>query len=458
MAADRTVFRLRRPGDGGGGGGADRRGKDDAWRLTADLGGVGPDDFALDLNAGEVRISFASAAGPRPPLSFLLPPGVPLIDVPSATCHFSRQRGRLTVSWAALAPASSSGAPCQGTSGVAVGGRPGSTAEDSLDERIAALAEECRGLTGAPAARRGDSDERLVGAVAAQVARLHDGGADPEHLASVVSTALQCTGRAADPAERSRLLLQVGHALEGKVPELRANCYEMAVEVLEGASAASPLLQPEACLFAAGANAGLGMHEAAEVLLRHGLQALASKRDVGEGATLLRARIHASLADVLSRIRPEEAEAHLQAAREACATEEGRQAERLQRASVAFAAPSGAERLPVRTYSVADGERQVSVRVPLDDGLYPGAASAVSSAAGHLRVEFDPGSSTAVELHIAAPRAPGAAGVACWVLRLAPLRHAVVPGAAEVQLRAGRAELRLLKEEAGPWLNGLLRD
>merc|ERR1712146_596433 len=98
-----------------------------------------------------------------------------------------------------------------------------------------------------------------------------------------------------------------------------------------------------------------------------------------------------------------------------------------------FAAASSAKKLTILNYSYSDQEQAITVRIKLDEALFEGAASRVTSKARHLRVVFDDlgDDQKAVELRVAAPAAPETDELACWVLRLAPLFRAVLPEATE---------------------------
>jgi len=162
---------------------------------------------------------------------------------------------------------------------------------------------------------------------------------------------------------------------------------------------------------------------------------------------------HKALAQVCSQLSPEEASHHAAAAEGLLQKIRDTRTSKEAEAAEGFCLPPGAERLPVRRYAFLDSEKHATVRVNLDEALFKGASGLVTSQFRHLQAAFDPGSDTAVELRIAAPKSLDeiSGPLICWVLRLAPLLREVVPSGTEVRLKRGYAELKLQKEMAGGW-------
>lgn len=414
------------------------------WRLIAEFPqgcGLTGDDVVADLAEDEIRLSSRNAetGGPRFPVCYRIPPGGPVINVATAVCSYSRRLQRLSISW--QEKASTTEACTHGPQDVA-----------DLDARIAALRQECLGL--AEEAKSGSAaderDQRLARTVAAQVSKLHSGnaGGGAEHLAQVVDTALEVSGHATSPLERGRLLLEVAKAIAGKnAAELRARCFDRAVEVLDEVSGSQALaLRVQALLRGGLACKDIGQRSEAEMRLQAVIDLSSSPES--------RAAAHGALAEVCMP-SSREATQHREAAEQILSRLREERLLKAAEAAHGFAA-EGAERLPLRRYTFLDEEKHAIIRVSLDEALFPGASSFVTSRAQHLKFAFDAfrtkGGRQALELQVAAPSSLGPLG--CWVLRLAPLYREVVEDATEVRLRRNFVELRLLKREPGPWHDG----
>eukprot|EP00747_Dinoflagellata_sp_TGD_P166565 gnl/TRDRNA2_/TRDRNA2_189531_c0_seq1.p1 gnl/TRDRNA2_/TRDRNA2_189531_c0~~gnl/TRDRNA2_/TRDRNA2_189531_c0_seq1.p1 ORF type:complete len:475 (-),score=92.32 gnl/TRDRNA2_/TRDRNA2_189531_c0_seq1:96-1520(-) len=452
------------------------------WRLVVDLGTYSAESVDCDLASDEVRVSFlgggADSCAAQRHLCCRLPPGAPRIDVGSAatSCRFSRRQKVLSVSWQGIVP----GAPPVGFGSEA--SDAADLSAESLDSRIAALREECQRASArmappasstAPPRSAADQldnpssdDIKLFKTVAAQVSRLFakstEAGGQPEHLASVVDMALEMSGKATNACERARLVMGVGEAVDPSATGLRERCLARAVELLEQAAeedSGGGLPKVDILYLLGVAQDRLGWAKHAEKSLRAALDALGSRKS--QEAEVLRARIYRVLAEACAQqSHTGEARGHLEAAGDLLKCVRDREIAEAAARAESFAAPSDAERLPIRRYAVMDDERQATVRVNLDEAIFPGAARLVGDRLGrHIQVAFDDGSRTAMELRVAAPKEPDGTELACWVLRLSPLRHPVVPDATVVRLRKnGTVSLVLRKEDALLWSQGLLRE
>eukprot|EP00933_Yihiella_yeosuensis_P053415 TRINITY_DN5164_c0_g5_i1.p1 TRINITY_DN5164_c0_g5~~TRINITY_DN5164_c0_g5_i1.p1 ORF type:complete len:396 (-),score=94.47 TRINITY_DN5164_c0_g5_i1:802-1884(-) len=353
-----------------------------------------------------------------------------------------------------------------------------------LNSRIDAISKELQGSkVGNSSSSAKCSEARLVKTVAAQVTRLlasgvqgPEGISGAEHLAGVVDYALEMSGKAKEPVERSRLLMEVGKALSNDAKnrgaiELRVHCFVKATDTLDDAAEATrgsraltelARLRGEALSLAADAFSRLGEEGAAEASLQEAVKSLGKYSSKDEECSRLVASAHKMLAEVCShgKERQKDTEKHLEAAEQLLSDISVQRSEAQAEASLGFAVPAGAERIPLRKYSFSDGSRHCSIRIDLDEALYDGASQLITNQCRHLKVNFDEGSNTVLELHIAAPKTKPLdthipdASRACWVLRLAPLYRPVVAEATEVKLRRGVVELRLTKQESSPWYEG----
>merc|ERR1712224_1116166 len=114
------------------------------------------------------------------------------------------------------------------------------------------------------------------------------------------------------------------------------------------------------------------------------------------------------MSDIMkSSQNPEAATGHLEAAAslfKGILTEREKKAEEVK---VGFAEPQTEERIPIVAYSFVDydPEPKLTVRVKLDEALFPGASKVVTSEVRHVRWCFDTVHyNTGVELHISAPK------------------------------------------------------
>lgn len=456
------------------------------WSITVDLAVPSQDDFALELTADEVRILFSGSQDPhircREQLACRMPSADVKINVEDAKCKFSRKNRQLSISWSS-APSKSrlESSECGGSKGCPghgaafptdPGPRPVATVRDSkagnLEERIAALREECGSVASALPApgSLGDAaqdvrDRRLAKTVAGQISKMcrdAQSEADPEQLAGIIDTALSMSGRAADSWERGRLVILVAREVDPALSHLRTCCFEQAVALLFEAREAGgcPWPASQAALVMADGlyNAGLAWRdrddEAAEGLLREALASLG--RRSGKEFDSMRATVLHALAEMGADGTGE----HLEKAGELLAGVQAQKSEEAARAELGFAAAADARRLPIRAHSFSDEQQRVTIYVRLDEALFSGASAAVRSCEEHVQAHFDAGSETSLELRIAAPAGAGASEVACWVLRLAPLKRPVVPGATKVKLKNGVLSLALRKKDAALWHDGLI--
>jgi hypothetical protein len=311
------------------------------------------------------------------------------------------------------------------------------------------------------------NDRKLVQTLAAQIVRLNrelpDAGS--EYLTDVIDTALGASGKASDEAARAQLLLEIGHTLGPTRGELQVHCYEKAAINLSAKCDEEPnrrlvIALGEALLHSGLARQRLNEEETAEAALQGVIDVLhpISGAEVEE----LKGKAHRALSDIMkSRHKPEAATGHLEAAAslfKGILTKREKIAEEVK---VGFSEPDTEERVPIVAYSFVDydPEPKVTVRVTLDEALFPGASKVVTSEVRHVRWVFETGahSKTGVELHISAPKTLGSTKTLLWVLRLPCLRFPVVPDQTTARIRKGVVSLVFRKEDAYPW-HCLLRD
>lgn len=453
----------------------------DEWKLRADLPSVELANCSVDLADREVRLQVSSCGGEPACLVCRLPEDVPGMDASQAVCRFSKRNCCLTVSWLGIASEPRSARQTvDPIGGVSLAqeklAKEGIKDTAGLDARIDSLTEECLNLSGASASRKpsAEKDAYLARTVAAQVTRLLEGGvtgpdglSGAEHLAGVVEFALMASGRAEEPAERSRLLILVGKTLQAPsklLLELKLRVFEQAADALDeenedGAPAESrgpsrtsatyKCLKGEALSLVGSVLAKQGELHSAEQRLHAAVALLEGLPD--EAGQLLLASALKSLAEVCVA-RPAEARNH--AGRAEAVLEALRRQRALERAEEAlgFAAPASAERVPVRQYAYLDSETHATFRVDLDAALYAGASAVVTSKFQHLQLVFDSGSRESLELRICAPKGPGKEmALACWVLRLSKLYSEVLPEETELRLKNGVAVVKLRKADPGAW-------